>query len=174
MATELVLVNGLPGSGKTTLADSLAVDLGAPVLSKDRVKEALADALGPAAVGAPFGRVAMETVWSLAGSLSGLVMVDSWWFRPRDLAFAQDGITRSGARSAVEIWCAAPITVARARYEQRRRHDIHRDRRDMTGEWADWAARGEPLGLTPVLHVDTSERLDAGRVAEEVTRLLRT
>ncbi|MFI7705853.1 AAA family ATPase [Nonomuraea sp. NPDC049480] len=42
----VVLVNGLPGSGKTTLAKALADTLGLPLFSKDRVKETLADMLG--------------------------------------------------------------------------------------------------------------------------------
>ncbi|MEO7058823.1 MAG: GNAT family N-acetyltransferase, partial [Lapillicoccus sp.] len=42
----VVLVNGLPGSGKSTLARALASELGLPLLSKDVVKETVADALG--------------------------------------------------------------------------------------------------------------------------------
>jgi predicted kinase len=45
MAGALVLVNGLPDSGKTTLASGLAAPLGAVLLSKDAVKEALAELL---------------------------------------------------------------------------------------------------------------------------------
>lgn len=42
MAREVVLVNGFPGSGKSTTGAALAGELDAPLLSKDRIKEALA------------------------------------------------------------------------------------------------------------------------------------
>ncbi|MFN2418127.1 MAG: AAA family ATPase [Candidatus Limnocylindria bacterium] len=42
----LVIVSGVPASGKTTLARRLAADGDLTLLSKDAIKEALADALG--------------------------------------------------------------------------------------------------------------------------------
>jgi predicted kinase len=42
----LILVTGPPASGKTTLAQPLARQLGVPLLGKDTVKEALFDTLG--------------------------------------------------------------------------------------------------------------------------------
>ncbi len=42
----LIIVNGPPASGKTTLARQLARELGLPLLYKDGIKEALFDSLG--------------------------------------------------------------------------------------------------------------------------------
>jgi glucokinase len=42
----VVLVNGLPAAGKSTLAPKLAIALGLPLLSKDLIKETHADVFG--------------------------------------------------------------------------------------------------------------------------------
>jgi predicted kinase len=47
----VVLVSGVPGAGKSTLAGPLAAELGFALLAKDTIKEVLADALGVGALG---------------------------------------------------------------------------------------------------------------------------
>ena len=45
-APLVILVNGLPATGKTTLARRIATDLRLPLLAKDAIKETLFDTLG--------------------------------------------------------------------------------------------------------------------------------
>jgi predicted kinase len=45
-APFLLIVSGLPCSGKTSIAERLAVDLGLPLLTKDGIKEQLFNTLG--------------------------------------------------------------------------------------------------------------------------------
>jgi predicted kinase len=170
MARDVVMVNGLPGSGKSTLAPRLAAALGAACLGKDRIKEALADAV---VTEVPrLGAVAMETVWTLAAALSGMVVVDSWWFRPRDLEQTRQGVTRSGAKATVEVWCDVPAELARARYVARKRHTVHADAEKLATEWAGWAATAEPLALGPVIRIDTSRTIDIGTLSDRVRAAL--
>lgn len=170
---HLILVNGLPGAGKSTLAGRLAAELQAPVLSKDVVKEALADALSDSAIPrTALGAAAMESVWTIAAQAEGPLLIDSWWFRPRDLAFARAGLERARADSAVEIWCEVPSDVARERCAERDRHPVHADSRDLSREWAAWSAGADPLALCPVVRVDTTSLVDVSELASRVAALL--
>lgn len=108
---RVVLVNGLPGSGKTTLAAALAATLGAQLLSKDAVKEAIATILKDPPMAGPLGAIAMDTVWALASAIPATVVIESWWFQPRDLRLAEAGFGVVGAPRAVEIWCDVPGTL---------------------------------------------------------------
>jgi predicted kinase len=120
---DLVIVNGLPGSGKTALAAELARILDASLISKDAIKEAVADVVSAGAYRA-LGIAASEMMWTLAAAMSGEVVMESWWFKPRDLYFVEAGLRRCGAASAVEIWCDVPAHLAKTRYAARRRHRI--------------------------------------------------
>ena len=170
MARDVVMVNGLPGSGKSSLAPRLAAQLGAACVAKDRIKEALADAVVTEVP--QLGAVAMETAWHLAAALSGMVVVDSWWFRPRDLDQARDGLVRSGAVATVEIWCDVPADLARARYVSRKRHTVHADAEKLATEWGRWAAAAEPLALSPVIRVDTARPVDLRALSDAVRAAL--
>jgi predicted kinase len=44
--THLILITGLPGTGKSTLAESLARHLAVPLICKDTIKEPLLDVIG--------------------------------------------------------------------------------------------------------------------------------
>lgn len=46
MMSRVVVVNGLPGVGKTSLASRIAHGLGWPLLTKDMIKESLFDSIG--------------------------------------------------------------------------------------------------------------------------------
>jgi predicted kinase len=140
MAGSVVLLNGLPGAGKTTLARGLHARTGWPVLSKDAIKEALAQVADGALTSSRLGAVAMDAVWSMAAGMAGVVLVDSWWFAPRDLDLARAGVRAAGATSVIEIWCEADPAVVRHRFTHRRRAELHEDAKRID-DWNHWSPR---------------------------------
>jgi predicted kinase len=165
MATAAILVNGLPASGKTTLGAKLALLLGCPFLSKDAVKESLADLTGETVASRVLGGIAMDTVWSLAAAVRDGVVVDSFWYSGRDDEFIREGVARTGATRVVEVWCDVPLDVARDRYEARERHPIH------DGVFGEWVA-AQPVGIWPVVRVDTSSAVDFESLLPELAQHL--
>ncbi|WP_433685185.1 hypothetical protein [Nocardia sp. CA-119907] len=65
------------------MAPLLARELNAQVLSKDVVKEDLAECISCPEDLPSLGAVAMEAVWAMAAAIPRSVVIDSWWFSRR-------------------------------------------------------------------------------------------
>ncbi|MGH3487289.1 MAG: AAA family ATPase [Actinopolymorphaceae bacterium] len=170
----VVLVNGLPAAGKSTLAPRLARTLGLPLFSKDVIKETHADVLGATAPdgrtqrqwNAALGRAASETLWALlAHATSGAVLESSWRSDVRTLV--KSGLADAGAEGHVEVWCDVSPELAWTRYVARSTtsHPVHGALMSRGEEWARMVEHGEPLALGPVRRVDTSRDVDVDQLA---------
>ena len=162
---RLVYVSGAPGSGKTTLAVPLAAELGYALLSKDRIKETLHDALGAPdpdrAWSRSLGGAAMELLWPLAASAPAVLIEAN--FRPYS---EYERARLSGlAAQAVEVHCACPPELALRRYNARVTHPVHVV---TTLGLEAMAEYDRPVGIGRLVTVDTSVDVDVQAVAEAV------
>ena len=168
----IVVVSGLPGSGKTTLARCLAPELGLPLISKDTIKEALFDSLGTGDLSwsRSLGKASHEVMYALAREARSAVLESHFWWgitEPHLLALE---------RPLVQVYCRCPLDVAVRRYRERaessERHPGHLPEHQAEEAIASWATvEPQPLDLdAPLVEVDTTERVDvvvlAGRIVE--------
>lgn len=159
---RLLLVNGVPASGKSSVALALSEATGWPVLALDTVKNPfLAEIEG---VDRPFNRRlgraslrAMLDVFREAPAGSTFIL-DAWFgFQPRE--WVEKLLAEAGAGRIAEIWCTAPPEVISERYRTRAQHRLPgHPGADYAVELVELAKRAEPLRLGNLLEVDTVTR----------------
>lgn len=160
---RLIVVTGLPGAGKTTVATRLAAGLGLASFTKDDLKEALFEALGPGdrAWSRRLSGASFELLHRIAAAelAAGRGLVVEGNFDPaREGARYRALAEASGARP-VQVLLVAPGEVLCQRFAARARHPGHGDAAlldELRPQLL--AGRTEPLDLGgPLLVRDTRD-----------------
>jgi len=173
VSARLVIVAGAPATGKTTLAQTLGAALALPVITKDDLKESLAEpfATGDLTWSRRLGSAAYEALFTVADRIlaagHGLVLESNF----------RRGISEAPLRAlaqlapTVVIVCRAPDTLRRRRYEERAatRHRVHIDSAILR----EWTSDDDEFLIdlgTPSLIVDTTDGYAPG--IEDVVALV--
>lgn len=165
---RVVLVNGVPASGKSTVSVALSQATGWPLLRLDTIKDPFLTHIE--GVDRPFnrilGRASYEAIFSvLADAPDGTTaIVDAWFgFQPPEVLEAH--LAKAGITETAEVWCYAPPEVVGARYGARasQRPKGHPGV-EYVEELKVLAGRARPLARGPLLELETSSPADPARV----------
>jgi glucokinase len=160
-----ILVNGIPASGKSTVARAVSEARKWPLLTLDTVKEAFFAHLGTGDrdYNRLLGKASYQAIFSLAGDFpnDSTIVIDAWFgFQPFNIL--QSHIALAGIDRIAEIWCHAPGNVLGERYRARlaSRHSGHLGA-DYIPELVELAGKAKSLGKYPWFDVDTTRPLDS-------------
>ena len=170
---RLVLVGGLPGTGKSTLASELAESLGAAVLSSDPLRKELVGATADMTTAADYrgGAYSAEVTDATYAALRDRarvllargesVILDASWIDDRQRAATRSLAVEVGAEM-VELRCTCPADLAAARIAARRAAG---DRESDADEAVATAMAADADDWPDAVLVDTGGSVDAALAA---------
>jgi predicted kinase len=133
----LIIITGLPGTGKTTLARDLASRHALPLICKDTIKEPMLDVLGSEVSSRALSDISFAVMFSIAGELlsRGQSLILEGNFRSGEHETPLLQTLPSSGPTIVQVLCSANEEERRSRLLQRAqdpgRHAGHQDARQL-------------------------------------------
>lgn len=165
-APLLVVIQGAPGSGKTTLVEKLRQDIGLPIIGKDDIKEMLFDHIEQ--FDREFSRLqgmaSFEMLYAFARTFlqnGKSVAIEGAFHTELSRENIRNILNTTGARY-LEFFCHVDEATRQLRIEQRAksgtRHPSHQD-----GKAGIVASNYQCIGLGACVDVDMTDQLDDER-----------
>lgn len=165
---RVVMVNGIPASGKSSIARALADATGWPVLSVDGIKEPFMQQLENVdrLLNRRLGLASYQAIWHIVASAPPgcTFIVDAWFgFQPEQRL--REFLQEAGVTALAEIWCQIPGELAAQRYTSRlaQRLPGHPGAEYIPEliALAEWAG---PMKIGPVFNLDQMGDIDINDV----------
>ncbi|CAI0741881.1 AAA family ATPase [Serratia liquefaciens] len=164
----VILVNGVPASGKSTVARALAHHFDLPYLSLDGIKEPFMARLDNInrELNRQLGYAAYQAIWSMVAQapLRCIYVIDAWFgFQSREQL--RQYLREAGVTQVLEVWNQISGELAAERYAARtgQRPKGHPGA-EYLPELRALADRAMPMALGPVLRIEQAQPLDIDRV----------
>jgi predicted kinase len=170
---KLIIVNGLPASGKSTLAARLSKELGLPMFSKDQFKELIADTIGYTDHESTqtFGKASFAILFSVARKCleNGVSVIIEGNFSLGDETKEFLKYIKEADIETQEVLCYATPELLMRRFKERAQHPSRHAVHNTIGEidlndWIERTLQGDgkaaPLTGNNLLEIDTAEPTD--------------
>ncbi|MEZ8863170.1 AAA family ATPase [Vibrio sp. 10N.247.311.51] len=169
---KVIIVNGIPASGKSTVAAKIATHFGWPYLSIDTIKEPFMDL--HVAIDREFNRelskAAYKAIWDTVASAPDdcIYVIDAWFgFQSRELL--ESYVKQSDVVEIIEVWNSISPELVADRYRSRLylRKEGHPGE-EYIPELMALAERASPMNIGKVYCIDQ----DTGSEIQEVLAAL--
>lgn len=166
----VILVNGIPASGKSTLARALAQHFGLPYLSLDGIKEPFMAQLDNVdrELNRRLGYAAYRAIWSMVAQAPQrcIYVIDAWYgFQPRELL--RQYLREAGVTQVLEVWNQISAKLAAERYAARLgQRSAGHPGAEYLPELRALAERAMPMAIGPVIRVDQAQPLEIDRLVD--------
>lgn len=167
---RIVLVNGIPASGKSTIAVELSELTGWLQLSLDGIKAPFLQLIEGVdrAYNRILGRASYQAIWSIiADAPSNSTFIVDAWFGFQTKEVLRNYLSQAGVTYLAEIWCDISGDLAAERYEARLAQRLPgHPGKEYIPELIVLANQAEPMAFGPVYRVEQNRPVDMKKISE--------
>ncbi len=176
---KLIIINGPPGSGKTTVTTALREHIDMVIIEKDAIKEFYFEYVGygDRKWSIALGKAAIDSMLSLVDQIFHIqdqILIETAFYASimkEDIA----KLRRSHDIEVLEIYCQLDEGVRSKRFFERANSTRHPGHADILSpnEATENLDRYAPIAVGDIVYIDTENDIDVARLAETIKQFCR-